>query len=689
MLFSPLPNNNLNASKFADCFTTVMRFLKPKEIAWLHQVSRHWKEMSKKGEQPYWKQQCLFLGLNSQVLVIAENHFKTRVPLYYKNLYKAFKHLPPKERHRVHEPWELYCLSGQPDLIFEKITAASNDMGASALHYTALSGSLDALKCVLKIKELDPLARDNVGRTLLHYAAWGGSIKVLDYVVTLKGIDRSAKNYRHSLLDYAAQSGSLDMLYHVLCLDMSYFSRVRNIIKNNKSLLEKNAEILLCSIVISGSINILNQLLRESPDCLFRETSDNKTLFHDAALSSSVDMLNRLFEELDKLVPNAQLYRSDPGRQEKVIAFRNFPLKKDIDDKNILHYAAFSGSIAVFERTLKIRKIHLRKDTLNNSVLDFEEIDPLERTSSGQTILHCAAASGSIAIFEHILKIPGIDPLAPTSSGTTILHYAARSGSIALFEHVLKIEGIDPFARDNDGKTLLHHAAHSGSALVFKRALRIPGVNPLTKDRFGHTVLHSAIDGHSLEVLKCVLEIEGLDLSATDYKGKNVFHYAALSGSVECVLYLYTHRHKFNFDFALSIQHIINGIYFLSDDMKKILFLIKDDIRQIDSKKADFYSKVFFLACATLPLIFSIVTLILLPTSWLGFCMIVISNLIGTAMLGNAQAIMDIDNRSRFAWFFRPPSNSFEQYNYRCRFFSPPAVAAEQNPDQSVALTLG
>jgi hypothetical protein len=69
--------------------------------------------------------------------------------------------------------------------------------------------------------------------------------------------------------------------------------------------------------------------------------------------------------------------------------------------------------------------------------------------------------------------------------------------------------------------------------------------------------------------------------------------------------------------------------------------------------------------------------------------MIVISNLIGTAMLGNAQAIMDIDNRSRFAWFFRPPSNSFEQYNYRCRFFSPPAVAAEQNPDQSVALTLG
>jgi hypothetical protein len=49
----------------------------------------------------------------------------------------------------------IVLLNGQPRLIREEITAISNNMGASALHLTALSSSLDELKYVLKMKKRD------------------------------------------------------------------------------------------------------------------------------------------------------------------------------------------------------------------------------------------------------------------------------------------------------------------------------------------------------------------------------------------------------------------------------------------------------------------------------------------------------------------------------------------------------
>jgi ankyrin repeat protein len=686
-----------------DGFSTTMLFFTPKEIAKLPLVSSRWKEMTEQGEQDYWRQQCLYIGLNVKALRAAEEeHLRTEESkqkdnmhesqsfLRYKDLYKPFNQLASTERHRVREPWELYCLSGRPHLIFEKITETSNDIGASALHYTALGGSLDALKCVLKIKGLEPLARDNYGRTLLHYAAWGGSIKVLNYVLTLRGMDRLAKTYNGTnLLHYAARSGSLDMIHHVLFMEKGYVSRLIYTLKNT-NLLAENARVLLSPIVESGSVNILNRLLKENLDFLsWHNKKTLMTVFHDAAKSGSVNMLNQLLEKIDKAMSNDQLYRMNPHKRNKYITLKNFPLKEDCRKITTLHYAALSGSVAVFERALKIKGVQLQQNLLGKITLCFPEINPLARTSLGKTILHCAAQSGSVAIFERILKIKEINPLESDSEGFTVLHHAAMSGSVPLFEYVLGMPGIDPLGLDHKGRTVLHHATWSGSISLFKYVLSIPGINPLHQDNDAHNVLFSTVLNKwcSIDILKCILEIEGINLSARDNNNMTVLHYAALTDSTECILYLYAHHHKFNFDFASFINGIDISNSSGSDDMKKILLLIKDDIRGIDSKKADFFAKILPLVCAVLILMFLIVSVVLIHISPIMSLISLFPASLG-AIVGNCERIQEnirhIDNRSRFAWFFRPPSNPFEQYNYRRNFFSSPVIAAAEESQPAV-----
>ncbi len=687
----------------SDCFVTVILFFTPTEIAKFPVVSSHWKKIIKEKGQPYWKQQCLYIGLNVQALKATEaclriiteeskqedNVHGSESFLYYKNLYASFNRLPRGERHGVREPWELYCLSGQPELILEKITAAANDMGASALHYTALSGSLDALKRVLKIKELDPLARDNIGRTLLHYAAVSGSVKVLDYVLTLKGIDRSAENYfRKPLLFYAARSGSLNVIYRVLRMDIGYVSRLRK--NTNKRLLAQNAAVLLEPIAKSGSVDILNQLLTENPHFLFFRNENDNTLFHWVALSGSVEILDQVLKKLEEeIMLNDRLCLADPNRQNKRIKLKNFPLRKDRQGETILHYAACSGSVAVFKRALEITGICSVTYPGGKPIEYFQEIDPLERSYENSTILHWAGWGGSIPLFKLILEIKGIALLELDQKGRTVLHYAAWNGSVELFEHIiLEIPEIKPLARDEEGRTVLHYAALSGSASLFKCALRIPGINPLDRDNFGRTVLHAAVlhPYGSLEILKCILEIEGMDLSALDNDSKNVLHHAALGGSVECVVYLYAHRNKFNFDFALSIRNI--NLSSLSEDMRNILFFIKADIQGVDIKKADFCAKILLCGVAILTTTFAIIALV--SSFPIMSFIITLLGILVTASV-SAEAIRVFDNRSCFARFFRPSSNPFEQYNYRRSFSSPPsvAVAAEESPDQSFVPTLG
>ncbi|MCC2667061.1 MAG: ankyrin-3-like, partial [Gammaproteobacteria bacterium] len=411
-----------------------------------------------------------------------------------------------------------------------------------------------------------------------------------------------------------------------------------------------------------------------------------QTVFYLAAASGSIDMLDRMLEILHETIQ--ELIEKWDTSDSKIIKLKNFlnidknnismlknfPLKRDKNNTSMLHRAAFSGSVAVFERALEY--------ITSNS----KAYNPLMPDNFNNTILHYAAISNSIAMFERVLKIPKIDPLQQHPNGRTVLHSVTQGGSLALFERVLKIEGIDPLARDKAGRTILHYAAKSGSVAIFKRVLKIEGIEPLAQDNAGHTVLHHALSSIycSIELLKYVLEIDGINISAQDRNGFNILRYPMAGNSVEYILYLYFH-HRNQLDFNSFIRRAESFNFRSSEDMKKILLLIKDDIRRIDSKKAEFVANAFIFICMGLG-----GTCLIVALSLFSFYLIpaLITSMLGTffSILASIEfftgGIRHIDTNSCFARFFRPPANPFEKYNYRSSF-SAPSVAAVSEENQS------
>jgi len=157
------------------------------------------------------------------------------------------------------------------------------------------------------------------------------------------------------------------------------------------------------------------------------------------------------------------LYRGSPSAMDKALKIPGIdPLAKTASQETVLHCAAWGGSPSAMDKALKI-----------------PGIDPLAKTASQQTVLHCAAWSGSPSAMDEALKIPGIDPLAKTASQETVLHFAAWSGSpsAVMYLRICSKDfdlGLDPRILDNAGHDAFWYAGQSKNTEGVSAALRAP-----------------------------------------------------------------------------------------------------------------------------------------------------------------------------------------------------------------------
>lgn len=87
----------------------------------------------------------------------------------------------------------------------------------------------------------------------------------------------------------------------------------------------------------------------------------------------------------------------------------------------------------------------------------------------GESLLHCAAASGQSEMITYLVNVIGIAPNIRDSSGATPAHYAAGNTLTKNLDKVailrlLKTLGADMTAKDNEGSSIIKDAIEAGSS---------------------------------------------------------------------------------------------------------------------------------------------------------------------------------------------------------------------------------
>lgn len=151
--------------------------------------------------------------------------------------------------------------------------------------------------------------------------------------------------------------------------------------------------------------------------------------------------------------------------------------------------------------------------------------DVLARTSRGDTPLHCASASGHVAVVEILLG--GVDIDDRGWRGCTPLHFAAMQGHEDVVR-LLIVRGADLEARNDEGATPLHVGAWRGHVGIVRMLLG-GGADVAVRDSQGCTALQHAAKGGREEVAVMLLAA-GADLRLKDESGKTAFGVAYANG---------------------------------------------------------------------------------------------------------------------------------------------------------------
>ena len=280
----------------------------------------------------------------------------------------------------------------------------------------------------------------------------------------------------------------------------------------------------------SGNLDLFQYLLGKGSH-VFRKTKDKQnSCLHIAAVNGHVDLCKTLVE----------IYYLDI-------------LLADDDGWTVLHHAAKSGNLDLFQyligkgsdvfsktkdkqnSCLHIAAVNRHVD-LCKTLVEIYYLDILLADDDGWTVLHHAAKSGNLDLFQYLIGKES-DVFSKTKNKQNSLHIAAVNGHAGLCKKLLEIYNLDILLTDDDGWAVLHHAAENGNLDLFQYLIgKWSDVYSKTKDK--QNSLHiAAVNGHA-GLCKILLEIYNLDILLTDADGKTVLHHTAECGNRHLFQYL-------------------------------------------------------------------------------------------------------------------------------------------------------
>ncbi|CAF1685853.1 unnamed protein product, partial [Adineta ricciae] len=166
-----------------------------------------------------------------------------------------------------------------------------------------------------------------------------------------------------------------------------------------------------------------------------------------------------------------------------------------------------------------------------------EQIRWTIRDSHGNTLLHLAAAYGSLKSLNYLLDHQSADAHARSYNSFQPIHYAASSGH----ENCVKLLLTSAPDTTNEQTTTLltpmHLACQNGSLETVK-ILSSHGGNYKLRDENGLNCLHTACQYSHLDIVQWMVEKLNANVDDFDYMNNTPLHYAAASGSELILIYL-------------------------------------------------------------------------------------------------------------------------------------------------------
>ena len=413
---------------------------------------------------------------------------------------------------------------------------------SSCLHFAAKVGSLKICRAVLQNYNFDINARDDDGFTVLHSAAWSGDSELLQYLIE-NGSDifSKTKNGR-SCLHIAAEQGHLKIC-RVLLENYNFVVHERDddglavlhsaalggdlellqyLIENGSNILSKTKDGRSCLHIAAGKghLRICRALLQNYNFGIHERDDAGFTLLHHAAWSFDLDLFQYLIEKGSNVFSKTKddrncLHLAAERGDLKIckVVFQNYNFDihaRDDDERTVFHYAALSGDLELLLFLIESGS-HI-----------------FSKTKNGNSCLHLAAEKGRLKICRELLQKYNFDIHAIDDYGCTVLHCAAKSGDLELFQYLLA-SGSDIFSKTKDGKSALHLAANNGHLKICVALLQSYDFDIHPKDDDGWNVLHCAARSGNLELFKYLIT-KGSEVDSKTKDHANCLHIAAWNG---------------------------------------------------------------------------------------------------------------------------------------------------------------
>ena len=425
-----------------------------------------------------------------------------------------------------------------------------DDDGLAVLHSAALGGDLELFQYLIK-NGSDVFSKTKNGRSCLHIAAEEGHLRICRVLLQNYNFDVHERDDDGlAVLHNAALGGDLELFQYLIQNGSDVFSKT----KDGRSCLHLAAE--------AGHLKICRVLLQNHNFDIHAIDDDMFTVMLRAACSDDLELLEYLIQNGSDIFSKTKhggscLHLAAESGHLKIckvlLQKYNFDIHATDDSSwTVLHGAAWSGDLEllqyliengsdIFSETndgssclhLAAKRGHLK---ICRALLENYNLDMYARDDSGLYVLHHAAWSGDLELFQYLIE-KGSDIFIKTKNNSSCLHFAAKVGILKICKVVLQKYNFDINARDDGGLTILHSAAWSGDSELLQYLIE-KGSDVFSKTKSGRSCLHIAAEERNLKICRVLLENYNFDVHERDDDGLAVLHSAALGGDLELFQYL-------------------------------------------------------------------------------------------------------------------------------------------------------
>ncbi|CAH0549306.1 unnamed protein product [Brassicogethes aeneus] len=385
-----------------------------------------------------------------------------------------------------------------------------------ALHVAAATGNVEIVN-VLVSNGADIDAQDINGKSPLIYAVRKNHTETAKFLIN-KGADvnlRGSKDNATALHD-AAATGNVEIAKVLLSKDADIDAQ------------DINGCSPLIFAVSKNHTETAKFLINQGADVNLRDSKDNATALHDAALTENVEIANVLLSK------DADIDAQDiNGKSPLIFAVSNnhtetakflinkgadVNLRGSKDNATALHDAAATGNV-------EIAKVLLSKD----ADIDAQDIN-------GYSPLMFAVIKNHTETAKFLINHGADVNLRSSKYNRTALHDAAATGNVEIAK-VLLSKDADIDAQDINGYSPLMFAVNKNHTETAKFLINHGADVNLRSSKYNSTALHDAAATENVEIAKVLLSKDA-DIDAQDINGYSPLMFAVIKNHTETAKFL-------------------------------------------------------------------------------------------------------------------------------------------------------